>query len=86
MGYCLSGVSAEGSLWDHSENKAHLFTSSPSLSECPRVAGGFYGALGVLIPGRKAKSALGSWAIINCVTLAAKGINLHSEPSCIFII
>lgn len=34
---------------------------------------------GALLPGRKAKPALGSLAVINCVILAAKGINLPSE-------
>ena len=46
---------------------------SPSESECPNMA------LGALIRGRKAKPALGSLATINCVSLAAKGINLCSE-------
>lgn len=56
---------------------------NPSKSEHLNMAGGFYRALGALIPGRKAKPASGSFAIINCMTLAAKGINLCSEQSCI---
>ena len=43
------------------------------------MAGGFHRALGALLLGRKAKPELESLAIMNHVSLAAKGINLCSE-------
>lgn len=63
----MSSINGEVKLSNHSENKAHTIPSlSPSKSECPNVAGGFYRALDALISGRKTKRSLGSLPIISC--------------------
>lgn len=75
MGHCMSDVNGEVSVITV-KTRLTLPSPNPLKSEHLNTAGGFYRALGALIPGRKAKPASGSFAIINCVTVAAKGINL----------